>query len=290
MAKPPVVKDAAVLKHDALSAYEAAVALLQHKVDFPPDIDSTSKDVNKWIADMYIQWLICSNFWRDTGVKRQDWNDVEYALLACLPLVDKGLLDESCGKFNKLVHRAHKYSIPNLHPVPLDTPSPSPEPVLQVQTPAPPRTKTPPPQKETTPVPHKQQSLVPVTPQRAAPQHAPDIAGSILKLNMPAANCAATTTSSHFMAPSTAQKTGQLAMSQRKVMPKPSDSSEAFQKDWTSPLHSKPGQQFKTGHPINATCSEELTRTSSRALAVDVTHSNGCNVQSRQYVTSSHYQ
>ncbi|PBK79253.1 hypothetical protein ARMGADRAFT_1093332, partial [Armillaria gallica] len=264
--------------------------------DFPPDVDSTSKDVDEWIADAYVQWLICSNFWREAGVKRQDWNDVEYALLARLPSVDKGLLDESCGKFNELVHRAHKYSIPNLRPVPLDTPSPSPEPSLPIRTPAPPRTKTPPPasrpttpppHKQTIPAPRKQQSLTPVTPQRAVPQRAPDISGSILKFNLPAANRAATTTSSHvrasglapinivqpplprFTVPSTVQKTGQAATSQRKVTPKPSGSSEAFQKDWTSPLHSKSAQQLKTGPQINAPRSEVPTRASSLALAVD---------------------
>ncbi|PBK90861.1 hypothetical protein ARMGADRAFT_1082601 [Armillaria gallica] len=231
MAEPPVVKDAAALKHNALSAYEAAVALLQHKVDFPPDVDSTSKDADEWIADLYVQWLICSNFWREAGVKRQDWNDVEYALLACLPSVDKGLLDESCGKFNELVHCAHKYLIPNLCPVPLDTPSPSLEPESHVQAPVLLRTiapllalkpTTPPSPKEKMPALRQQQSMVPVTPQRT-----------------------------------------------RKVTPNPSDSSEAFQKDWTSPLHSKPAQQLKIGPPVNAMQSEVLTRASSRALAID---------------------
>lgn len=106
MAEPPVIKDAAALRHEALSSYEVTAALLQHKIEFPPDIDSTSKDVDEWIADTYVQWLICSNFWREAGIKRHDWNDVEYALLARLPSVDKSLLDESCRKFNELVHHA----------------------------------------------------------------------------------------------------------------------------------------------------------------------------------------
>ncbi len=61
-------------------------------------------------------------------------------------------------------------------------------------------------------------------------------------------------------------------MSQRKVMPKSPKSSEAFQKDWTSPLHSKPAQQLKTGPQINALWSEVLTRASSHALAIDGRH------------------
>ncbi|PBK98334.1 hypothetical protein ARMGADRAFT_1075194 [Armillaria gallica] len=114
MAKPPIVKDAAALKHETLSSYKAAAALLQHKVDFPPDKDSTSKDVDEWISDAYLQWVICSNYWRPMGIKKAAWNDVEYALLACLPLVNRELIDESGGRFNELVHHAHKYSIPGL--------------------------------------------------------------------------------------------------------------------------------------------------------------------------------
>ncbi len=103
MAEPSVVKE---LKHEALSSYEAAATLLQHKVDFPPDRDSVSKDVDEWIDEVYLQWILCSNFWRHAGIKKQDWNDVEYALLACLPLVDKALIDDSAEKYNALVHRA----------------------------------------------------------------------------------------------------------------------------------------------------------------------------------------
>ncbi len=106
MAKPPVVKDAATLKHEALSSYEAAAALLQHKVEFPPDRDSTSEVVDEWIADVYLQWVLCSNFWRPAGIKKVVWNDAEYVLLVCLPLVNREHLGESGGRFNELVHRA----------------------------------------------------------------------------------------------------------------------------------------------------------------------------------------
>ncbi|PBK92320.1 hypothetical protein ARMGADRAFT_1081109 [Armillaria gallica] len=106
MAKPLVVKDPTMLRHEALSSYEAAAALLQHKVDFPPDGDSSSKDVDEWISEVYIQWTICSNFWKPAGVKKMTWNDAEYALLECLPLMDKALIDDSRESFNTLVHRA----------------------------------------------------------------------------------------------------------------------------------------------------------------------------------------
>lgn len=105
MAKPPVIKDAAVLKHDALSSYETAAALLQHKVDFPPDNDSMPKDIDDWISDAYLQWIVCSNFWRPTSIKNTAWNDAKYALLACLPLVDMSRIDDSCERFNALVHQ-----------------------------------------------------------------------------------------------------------------------------------------------------------------------------------------
>ncbi|PBK85902.1 hypothetical protein ARMGADRAFT_1086937, partial [Armillaria gallica] len=296
MAEPPVVKDAAALKHDALSAYDAAAALLQHKVDFPPDQDSSSQNVDEWISDVYLQWTVCSNFWKPAGIKKTVWNDAEYALLACLPLVDMSLIDDSRERFNALVHRAHKYSIPNLRPIPLDTPSPSPEPALRVRTPAPPRTMTPPPvpkpttpppQKEKTPVPRKQQSTAPVTPQRSVPQRTPDLAGSVPRLDLLVAKSAANASSSgvraaglapinivkpplpKFTAFSTAQKTGHPTASQRKVTPESPKSSDAFQKDWTSPLHSKPAQQLQIGSSVNATRSEMPARASSRAFAVD---------------------
>ncbi len=286
MAEPSVVKDASALKHEALSSYETATALLQHKVDFPPDKDSTSKVVDEWISDAYLQWVICSNFWRPTGIKKAAWDDVEYSLLACLPLVNRELLDDSGGRFNELVHRAvrllspwsglvvltcplyfqHKYSIPNLRPVPLDTPSPSPEPALRVRTPvpAPPRTTTPAPQQPTTsaanPAAHISSSNV----------RAPGSASfNISKPPMP-----------RFTTP-LATPTGQSSMTQKsKVKARPvtsipvqrseaASSTEPFPKDWTSPLHRKPGQQFNFGPSKDSTRSEVSIEASSRVLAVN---------------------
>ncbi len=112
MAEPSVIKDAAVLKHEALSSYEAAAALLQHKVEFPPDKESTSMVVEEWISEAYVQWVICSNYWRPAGIKKAAWNDVEYTLLVCLPLVNRELIDESGGRFNELVHRAVRRLFP----------------------------------------------------------------------------------------------------------------------------------------------------------------------------------
>ncbi|PBK80349.1 hypothetical protein ARMGADRAFT_1092315 [Armillaria gallica] len=214
MAEPPVIKDAATLRHEALSSYKATAALLQHKIDFPPDKDSSAITVDKWLSDAYLQWIICSNFWRPTSIKKNDWNDLEYVLLACLPLVDKGLIDDSHERFNALVHRV---------------------------------------------------STVLVTPQRTVSQRTPNLAGSIPNLDLLAANPVANTSLSNictsgssrihiakppfprFTALSTAQKTGQPTTSQRKVTPKSPNSSDAFQKDWTSPLHSKPAQQLQIG-------------------------------------------
>ncbi|PBK81677.1 hypothetical protein ARMGADRAFT_1091077 [Armillaria gallica] len=55
-----------------------------------------------------------------------------------------------------------------------------------------------------------------------------------------------------------------------KTMPPPG-SSGTFQKDWSSPLHRKPGQQFKIGPPKDTTHSEAPTRASSHAFAIDAT-------------------
>ncbi|PBK86481.1 hypothetical protein ARMGADRAFT_1086660 [Armillaria gallica] len=69
-------------------------------------------------------------------------------------------------------------------------------------------------------------------------------------------------------------------MTQRKVMPLgksevvsnscPSDSTKAFQKDWSSPLHSKPAQ-LKIGPLINTSRSGASTRASSWVLVVNAT-------------------
>ncbi|PBK85203.1 hypothetical protein ARMGADRAFT_1036498 [Armillaria gallica] len=164
--------------------------------------------------------------------------------------------------------------------------------------PPPPKPITPLPQKEKTPAPRKQQSMVPVTPQRAAPQRASNlqVADSVSRLDLLAANPGATTSSSNvlasdstrvniskppmprFMAPSNAQPMSRTSTTQRKVTPlgksevvsnsHPSDSTEAFQKDWSSPLHSKPAQ-LKIGPPVNTSCSGASTRASSRVLVVN---------------------
>ncbi len=315
MAQPPVIKEAAALKHEALSSYETSAALLQHKVEFPPDKDSTSTVVDEWISEAYIQWIICSNFWKPAGIKKAAWNDMEYALLACLPLVNRELIDESGGRFNELVHRAvrwlfprpglvfltrllssqHKYSIPNLRPVPLDTPSPSPEPELRVQMPTPvppppktmtpqpaPRPTTPPPQKETTPAPRKRQSMAPVTPQRAAPLRAPNLAGSVPKINLPTVNPAANIASSNvrapgsapynipkppmprFTTPSTTQQTGQSSSTQKtKVKPQSVTSKSAQPSSATS--SSQPAPAI----PVDALMSRPPPRTDTMFTGFD---------------------
>ncbi len=104
MAEPSIVKDATTLQHDALSLYEAAAALLQHKVKFPPNEDSTSQVIDEWIDEVYLQWVICSNFWRPAGIKKVAWNDAEYVLLVRLPLINREHIDESGRRFNELVH------------------------------------------------------------------------------------------------------------------------------------------------------------------------------------------
>ncbi|PBK92316.1 hypothetical protein ARMGADRAFT_1081099 [Armillaria gallica] len=145
----------------------------------------------------------------------------------------------------------HKYSIPNLRPIPLDTPSPSLEPESHVQAPVLPRTIAPlPPLKLTMPLPQKERTPAPQKPQSMAP-----------------------------VTPLNAQPTGRTVAIQRKLMsfdkPEavsnsgPSYSTETFQKDWTSPLHSKPAQQLKTVPLTNAMCSGASSPTPSQALAVN---------------------
>ncbi|PBK90677.1 hypothetical protein ARMGADRAFT_1082413 [Armillaria gallica] len=168
---------------------------------------------------------------------------------------------------------------------PLPAPSKTTTPV-----PPPPKPTTPPPQKEKTPVPRKQQFTAPVTSNL-------QVAGPVPRLNLLAASPAAIALSSNvrasdstavdiakpsmprFTTLSNAQPSGRTSATHRKLMsfdkPEavsnsgPSHSTEAFQKDWTSPLHSKPAQQLKTVPPVNATRSGASSPTPSRALAVN---------------------
>ncbi|PBK85978.1 hypothetical protein ARMGADRAFT_1035958 [Armillaria gallica] len=95
--------------------------------------------------------------------------------------------------------------------------------------PPPPKPMTSLPQNEKTPVPRKQQSTAPVTQKKVT----------------------------LFDKPKAFNNSG------------PSDSTEAFQKDWTSPLHSKPAQQLKTVPSINDRRSGASSPTPSRALFVN---------------------
>ncbi|PBK80347.1 hypothetical protein ARMGADRAFT_1092296 [Armillaria gallica] len=287
MAEPSIAKDAAALHHDALSSYEATAVLLQHKVEFPPDKESTSMVVDEWISEAYVQWVICSNYWRPGGIKKAAWNNVEYALLACLPLVNRELIDESGGRFNdpNTSFSQHKYSIPGLQPVPLDTLSPLPEPELHGRTPAPLRTMTPPP----APKPTTSATSLAANPSSFNILTSGSAPFNISKPPMPRfttplmtpSGQASTTPKTRVKPQFGTSKSVQLsnaASSSQSAQAKPVDTlkskpppppAEAFQKDWSSPLHSKLAQQLRVGPPANATRSGVSTPTPSHTFAVD---------------------
>ncbi|PBK81054.1 hypothetical protein ARMGADRAFT_1091601, partial [Armillaria gallica] len=132
-------------------------------------------------------------------------------------------------------------------PVPLLVPLKTTIPV-----PPPPKPTMPLPQKEKTPAPRKQQSVQLAT----APQK----------------KVTPTPITSQAVQPSFDALLHQAASTQPLDLPKttpPPGSSGTFQKDWSSPLHRKPGQQFKIGPPKDTTHSEAPTRASSCAFAVD---------------------
>ncbi len=109
--------------------------------------------------------------------------------------------------------------------------------VTPVPVPSKTMTPIPPPPKPTTPVPQKEKTPAPVTPQRVVPQHVPDLASSVPRLNLLVATPAANTSSSNirasgssrvnmakpplpkFTAPLTTQQPGPSSTTQRKVMP-----------------------------------------------------------------------
>ncbi len=140
----------------------------------------------------------------------------------------------------RLLCSQHKYSIPNLRPVPLDTPLPSPEPELRVQMPVPPPPRTmtlPPALKSTT-----------STANPAANTMSPTVRASgsapfdISKPPMP-----------RFSTPSTTQQTGQTSKApQKKVTPTPI-SSKSVESSVAALLH-----QVSSSQPVDTLKSKPL--------------------------------
>ncbi|KAK0431143.1 hypothetical protein EV421DRAFT_1743351 [Armillaria borealis] len=114
MAEPSTVKDTATLQRQALSTYEAAAALLQHKAGFVPD-NRTPHGVDQWISNAYVQWALCDEFWKSAGIKKKVWNDLEYAILEKVARVDQDDVSWAASDFNELALHAD-YGL-HIHPM-----------------------------------------------------------------------------------------------------------------------------------------------------------------------------
>ncbi|PBK80343.1 hypothetical protein ARMGADRAFT_1092290 [Armillaria gallica] len=270
----------------AQDKYNAAAAVLDDLLDNFPNLTWDSSRIDTWIMDAVSYWSTCEDNWSEAGVVSKEWYKLEYSLLVRVPDLSMDKVKFSHREFNELVERALDY---NLDVVPLPvrrtlakrsktTASPSqpchnaaatdsraitPVPLLvplktTIPVPPPPKPAMPLPHKEKTPAPQKQQSVQLAT----APQ----------KKVMP------TPITSQVVQPSFNALLCQAASTQPVDLPKttpPPGSSGTFQKDWSSPLHHKPGQQFKIRPPKDTTHSEAPTQASSRAFAVDAAaHSN----------------
>ncbi|PBK80329.1 hypothetical protein ARMGADRAFT_1092342 [Armillaria gallica] len=241
MANPSNPKDTAAIQHRALSSYEGAAALLEHKVGFLPD-NTVPHAINEWVANAYTHWCVCNEFWKPAGVKRRVWNDLEFSLLKQVAQLDQDNVLQNQSDFNELALHVHKYGL-RARPIPLPSCTPMPVQASPTATPVPnfrPEPKTPIPQDLALSAPRTQQSTAPVISQCSRSQHTLHLAGSVPMLNLSAANSATKTSSSHvrtssytpvnivkppmprFTTPSTVQQTGQLATAfPKKVMPTP---------------------------------------------------------------------
>ncbi|SJL18945.1 uncharacterized protein ARMOST_22548 [Armillaria ostoyae] len=186
MAKPSSVRDTAALQHEALSTYEAAAVLLQHKAGFAPN-NCAPNAVDKWISDAYVQWALCDEFWKPAGIKKKVWNDLEYAVLEKVARVDQDDISWAGSDFNKLALHMHDYGL-HVHPIPLEPRTPSPLPSSQKPS-AP------------SPLPSKQQSMAPATPRHSATKPTPDLSVPVNKLNLMAPSPDASTLTSRTQVP-----------------------------------------------------------------------------------------
>ncbi|PBK79886.1 hypothetical protein ARMGADRAFT_1092665 [Armillaria gallica] len=244
-------------KVQAQDLYNAtAVAIEDLLDDFPnPTWDSTRMDT--WLIDAVAHLTTCEQYWSPAGVTSKAWYKLEYSLITRVPDLAMDLVALAHMEFNELVERALDYEL-DVVPLPARhatskhskataspshtrptaattnsravTPAPLPVPSkTMTPVPPPPKPMTSLPQKEKAPVPRKQQSTAAVTQKKVT----------------------------LFDKPKTVNNSG------------PSDSTEAFQKDWSSPLHSKPAQQLKTVPSINDKRSRASSPTPSRALFVN---------------------
>ncbi|PBK89504.1 hypothetical protein ARMGADRAFT_1083491 [Armillaria gallica] len=241
MADPSNPKDTAAVQHWALSSYEGAIALLEHKVGFLPD-NTVPHAVDEWVANTYTHWCVCNEFWKPACVKCRVWNDLEFSLLEQVARLDQDDVLQNQSDFNELALCAREYGL-HAWPIPLPSRTPTPVQASPTATPAPNfrlEPKTPIPQDLASSAPRTQQSTAPAISQRLRSQHTLHLAGSVPMLNLSAANSATKTSSSHvrtsgympvnivkppmprFTTPLTIQQTGQPATAfPKKVMPMP---------------------------------------------------------------------
>ncbi|SJL15920.1 uncharacterized protein ARMOST_19428 [Armillaria ostoyae] len=253
MAEPSIVKDTATLQHEALSTYEAAAVLLQHKAGFAPD-NHVPHGVDKWISDAYVQWALCDEFWKPAGIKKKVWNDLEYAVLERVARVDQDDVSWARSDFNELALRAHDYGL-HVRPIPLELRTPSPSPTSQKQTAVP----LPPPSKQQTPPPppSQQRSTAPTTPRCTATKPTPDLDVPVHQLNLTAPSPDAST--SKVLMPAKPMLSIRAQATPKPPVPNPSVSNPAKPSGQSSTtLQKKP-----TPRPLNSGATQFSKVTSS---------------------------
>ncbi|KAK0421584.1 hypothetical protein EV421DRAFT_1747224 [Armillaria borealis] len=265
MAEPSTVKDTAALQHGALSTYEAAAALLQHKAGFAPD-NRTPHAVDEWISDAYVQWALCDEFWKPAEIKKKVWNDLEYAVLEKVARVDQDDVSWAASDFNELALRAQDYGL-RVRPIPLELRTPSHSPRRKASPLPPlPKQQTPPPPSS------KQRSSAPVTPRRAANKPTPNLDVPVHKLKLTAPS--PDTSTSKAQVPAKTASSARVQAAPKPSVPKPSTSSVNVAKP-PVPIPAKPSgqqaaplQKTATPRPVNSGTAQASNATSPSSQTV----------------------
>ncbi|PBK79424.1 hypothetical protein ARMGADRAFT_1093130 [Armillaria gallica] len=276
MAEPMDPQELAVVA--AQDTYNAAAAAIEDLLDdFPnPTWDSTKMDT--WLIDAVTHWSTCEENWSMAGIASKEWYKLEYSLIARVPDLPMDKVAFACMEFNELVEQVLDYNL-NVVPLPVHratskhSKTMSSQPLQDAVAPSS-RTTTPVPlpssAKPTIPMPPplKPTTLLPQLEKTPAPRKQQ----SVQLAMAPQKKVTPTPITSQVVQPSVDALLHQAASTQPVDLPKtmpPPGSSGTFQKDWSLPLHHKPGQQFKIGPPKDTMHSEAPTRASSRAFAID---------------------
>ncbi|KAK0216730.1 hypothetical protein EDD85DRAFT_798164 [Armillaria nabsnona] len=260
-------------KVQAQDAYNTAASTIDDLLDDLPNPTWDSTRMDTWLIDVVNHWSTCEDNWSHAGVVSKEWYKLEYQLLERVPDLPMDLVKFARMEFNELVERALDY---NLDVVPL--------PVHWVPTKHSKVTVSPSQSRQGAMATHSQTvtpAPLPATPKRTPPATllTKSIPSNQLQaMPKPSTSNSGTSTKQATQPPGDNATVASHQATQKKVKPMPimaGSGNVTFPPDLTSPLHQKPGQNFKIGppsHVARSTTSVQLLL--SQLLTVDATHAS----------------